>query len=414
MGTGLSDRKTASVAKNHAFSVLLCCAFCVVLLCLVLFPEQVFGQQPSSTSVCESESVFAEIHNLLESHTDHRAEALIAEVRNCPNLTAVGRFKLGWAYAESGDFNAALQQLNSVGRDVPTEAVHTYAVAMVELRLHDYDATIKMLQPLQEQNALDESTANLLGVAEAKAGRYQAAYDVFRKEIARQPKDLLAYLNAITLLSDAGKFADAAQIVDDALQAFPKNPQIMISAGAVDELQGKDQEALVRFDSVVRAEPHNADARFLLAATNYDMGRYEAAKKDIEQSIQDGVVSSDLYYLLAECELKTNPTSSSGPLTAVSHAIQLNGKSVPSLVLRGKLLLEEDRPGDALQDLVAAHRLDPSSHNATYNLARCYSALGKREEAARLYHNLEPGSEDSVARLSRSKAQEALAGGGSR
>lgn len=380
----------------------------LVYACLILSPAQLLCQQSGRTSVCESGSVFTKIHGLLEAQAYRQAKALIDEVSHCHNLTEAGRFRLGWAYAESGDFDAALKQFHSVSEDVPTRAVHTYAVALVELELHHYDAAIKMLRALQEHGPLDEASANLLGVAEAKAGKYQDAYNVFRQEITQHPRDLTAYLNVVTLLSDAGEYSEAAKIIGIALQTFPGNAQLLIAAGAVDELLGKDQDALARFEAVVQVEPRNADARFLLAATNYRMGQFKAAKDEIGKSIRDGVESSDLYYLLAQSELKEGPASSSSALAALNRAVQLNGKSVQALALRGQLLLGAGQPKAALRDLEIAHRLDPSSHDATYNLARCYSALGKREEAASLYRSLSHQSEDSVTQLSKSKAKEAL------
>lgn len=389
-------------------------AVCLIFASFLLLPGRLLGQNSSRTDVCVSGAAFKKINGLLESKAYRQAKALIDEVSSCRNLTATGRFRLGWAYAQSGDFNAALREFHSVGDNVPTAAVHAYAVALVELELGHYDVAIKTLRALEGHSVLDEASANLLGVAEAKAGNYQDAYNVFRSEIRRHPKDLTAYLNVITLLSDAGEFSEAANIIRGALRVFPDNSQLVIAAGAMDQLLGKDKDALARFAAVVRMEPHNADARFLLAATNYRMGQFGAAKEEVEKGIRDGVVSSDLYYLLAQSELKMNSTSSSDALAAVNRAVQLNSKSVQALALRGRLLLDANRPKAALRDLAAAHHLDPSSHDATYNLARCYSALGKREEAARLYRNLSPHSEDSVTQLSKKKAKKALSEAGSR
>lgn len=399
-------REAAAHGRDSSLSCRV--ALCLLSACLIFSPAWMLCQQSSRTSVCASGAVFQKIHGLLESKNYPQARALIDEVSRCRNLTPTGRFRLGWSYAQAGNFNAALKQFNSVGGDVPTTAVHAYAVALVELEMQRYDEAVKTLRALEAQGPLDEASANLLGVAEAKAGHYQNAYNVFRSEIQRRPKDLTAYLNVITLLSDAGEYTEAATILSGAQQVFPGNAQLMIAAGAVDQLLGKDKDALARFDAVVQAEPRNAEARFLLAATNYQMGQFGAAKEEIEKSIRDGVESSDLYYLLAQSELKLNPASSSDALAAANRAVQLNGKSVQALTLRGQLLLGAGQPKAALPDLVAAHGLDPSSHDATYNLARCYSALGKKEEAASLYHKLSAQSEDAVTQLSKSRAKQAL------
>ena len=50
--------------------------------------------------------------------------------------------------------------------------------------------------------------------------------------------------------------------------------------------------------------------------------------------------------------------------------------------MRGRMLLEQHHAQEAVADLELAHQVDPNSHSATYVLARAYTAVGRKDEAA--------------------------------
>ena len=382
----------------------------VVLLAVVFLgcSSRCVAENRSPAAVCGDQLIFRKIDSLIRQDDFSDAKKTLYEVSSCHNLTALGEFRLGWLYVETGDFELALKEFQQVSRNVPTIEGHAYAIAFAQFHLGKFDAAKKTLLPLERSNSLDQDSANLLGVVYAKSGDYQDAYSVFRNEISRNPHDLLAYLNMITLLSDAGKFAEAANLAADASKVFPQNPRLRIVDGAANVLLGKEQKARQAFISAVQMEPRNADARFLLAVTFYKMGEYRGAKNELEKSFHAGIASSDLYYLLARCEIKLGSESSATALVAVDRAVQLNHESVQALTLKGKLLLARDQPKVALLSLTKAYHLNPNSHDAIYNLARCYSALGERKKAATLFHKLSTQIEHTVISLSNDRARAVL------
>lgn len=123
-----------------------------------------------------------------------------------------------------------------------------------------------------------------------------------------------------------------------------------------------------------------------------------------------GVISADLEYLMAECMLKLDPTKPAEALAELDRAIRLDGNSVPSRTLRGKLLLEEGNPQKAITDLEIAHKIDPTMRSATYNLARAYFAAGKQKEAQTLYQQLQQQTTNTVNELSDRRIKQVLSG----
>jgi tetratricopeptide (TPR) repeat protein len=175
-------------------------------------------------------------------------------------------------------------------------------------------------------------------------------------------------------------------------------------------LLGKLDQSHSDFATAVQLSPGNADARFLLALSDYKQGQFAEAITELKAAIGSGIVDSDLHYLLAECILKVDPAKSADAIAELNQAIQLNSRSVSARTLRGKLLLESGNARRAVGDLELAHQVDPTSRSALYNLARADSALGKTEEAKSLLKQLNTQTTDSLGELSDQRLKKALSG----
>ena len=383
----------------------------ISVMTLFLFAIPLLGQRKTATSSCDSASSLKHTDQLLKQRHYDEAQSVLAQLYSCHNLSPLDTFNVGWFYGRAHNFQKALTIFQSVSPDVPDPQTHQYAIGLSQFELGDYKAAADTLKALQAQGTLNQDSANLLGVSYSKLGQYQDAYSIFADELRRNPSDLFGYFNLITLFADTGHFAEAVDIASRAVAAFPDNADVLVVRGAAYMLLGKVDNAHEDFATAVRLSPDKASPRFLLALSDYKRGEYEASVTALKAAIQSGVIDSDLHYLLAECMLKLNPTKPQEAIVELDRAIALNSASVSARTLRGKLWLEEDRPKDAAIDLQLAHRVDPTSRSATYNLARVYMALGKTEEAKQLYLQLNKESVDGVSELGDHKLKEALATG---
>jgi tetratricopeptide (TPR) repeat protein len=131
--------------------------------------------------------------------------------------------------------------------------------------------------------------------------------------------------------------------------------------------------------------------------------------KSLEAARESGIEDSDLHYLMAECLLRADAARTQDAMRELNRALELNATSVSARAVRGKLLLEAKRPNEAVADLMLAHERDPNSRSAAYNLARAYRAIGKIEEANRLFERIRNQEPDSLGELSRQRLDDALA-----
>ncbi len=378
----------------------------VILLFLgVSFPLHLGAQ---SGPACDVQPRFAEADALLKAKHYAETRALLKQLRNCHQLPPASTFAIGWLFGRSHDFKTALEIFRALPPSVPDELTHDYAIALTEFELGDYAKSVEALKPLQSEGRLDSKSANLLGVSYSKLGFYQNAYSVLTGNLSRNPSDLFSYLNLITLLADAGHFSDAANIANQAVTVFPRDSDVLVVRGAAYTLMGDLEKARSDFAEAVRLAPRLAGPRFLLALAEYRLGDYAGSSAEITSSIESGVADSDLHYLQAECLLKTDPTAPSRALAELNRAIELNPRAVAARTLRGKLLLEMGKDKEAILDLAMAHRIDPTSRSAAYNLARADFKSGKTREANALFQKLQAQNGDSLTELGDRKLHKAL------
>jgi tetratricopeptide (TPR) repeat protein len=377
-------------------------------LCIVCLSTELRCPAQQLTPTCDAQGVFRMAEAELKRQQYDQAERELDRLLGCKALPAIDTFNLGWLYGRARNFRKALIEFNSVSRDVPNTRTHQYAIALAHFELTEYNLAVEALTNNTQGQDLSQESASLLAVSYSKLGLYSESYSVLTDEIRRHPDDRLAYLNLVTLLCDEGKLTDAVAVADKAISTFPGNAEMLVVRGAAHTLVGETVKARTDFHAASEASPLYAPPRFFLAVSSYKEGNYALARDEISQAIRAGVKDPDLYYLLAEVKLRIDPKSSESALTELNRAIAVNPRHVQALSLRGKLRLQQHDLKDAVADLELAHSIDPTSANATYNLARAYFAQGKLEEANALSKQLASPGADGVGELSDQKLKGAL------
>jgi tetratricopeptide (TPR) repeat protein len=361
-------------------------------------------------AACDLNSTFDEVSHLLQQRQYEAAAKLLDEVRACPGHSPLEKFQLGWLYGRARQYEKALSIFDGLPRDVPDPLTHDYAAALSRFELGQYQKAIALLKPDRASGLVDSKSINLLAVSYSKLGLYTEAYAVLSQQLQRNNRDLPTYLNLITVCAEGGDLAKAGAVAADARKQFPQSADVPILQGAINEQLGRSDQALADFSSAAALAPSRGDARFFMALVEYKRGRFDAALSVLHNAERDGIADSDLYYLAAECLLKLQPENRDAALAELNRAINLNSESVSARTLRGKLLLDAGRASEASGDLETAHKLDPASRTALYNLARAYRAVGRASEAQALFSQLRRTAPDTVNEFADSRLNGVLSG----
>ena len=115
------------------------------------------------------------------------------------------------------------------------------------------------------------------------------------------------------------------------------------------------------------------------------MGEYEQAIKLFKRALEIYPGHEKSLYNMALAYIKSEKWEK-----ALYYADLLNFKFYHEnyLNLKGFILIKQNRPGDAIPDLVKALRIAPYSHNVSGNLAAAFTLIGKHEEADKLLRKI--------------------------
>jgi tetratricopeptide (TPR) repeat protein len=210
----------------------------------------------------------------------------------------------------------------------------------------------------------------------AKAELMAARARVLARTPGREEEAGARRADVFALLGDMGGAQRAAENaygkavrLDPTLDA----PRLAIAASALTPIE--DVRKMV--EPIVKREPRNRDARLLLANSERVAGNYDAALAHVRALQQEGVDDADLVRAETEILVDAKRWAEAEPTSA--KFLRLQPDSPRAAYLRGLVLLNQDRPGEAVQVLrPQASVLLPQ---ARLVLAQGLFKLGKRDEA---------------------------------
>ena len=155
---------------------------------------------------------------------------------------------------------------------------------------------------------------------------------------------------------------------------FTSSEERMQQAIAFQE-KGDFNAAAIEFRNVLKKEPDNGEARWLLGKTYLDLNDGLSAKKELLKARDLGVTSDELDKALARAYLRTDEPEAALKLIESSAAL---GSHAEGLVMRGEALFALGRRDEARQSFLAALKADSGYLNARYGLTRL--ALDARDQ----------------------------------
>jgi predicted Zn-dependent protease len=216
-----------------------------------------------------------------------RLEAADAAAKKISEIDATdprGPLALAAVRAARGDHRgaAALLELLSVAlRDQPPSD----AASQVALDLYDaLEKTderargIRVLEDARGRAPRDPELTRALAVAYDRDKKSEAAERLYRELLAQDAGDAIALNGLSRLLADRKeKLTEAAELVQRALAADPKNPAYLNTQGWVLVQQGRAEEGRIVLERVTTSNPKDSGALDHLAESLFQLKRYRDA-----------------------------------------------------------------------------------------------------------------------------------------
>lgn len=173
-------------------------------------------------------------------------------------------------------------------------------------------------------------------------------------------RQIIAQLERIEMITSM-----AARRGQSAVEAQQHADELLHLAGACYQL-GQYERALGHYNRAIELVPSEGRALVSRAVVNYELGRYQAALRDLEHALK---VEENPWAYLYRGLTQERLSERRRALEAYSRAIRLDADFVEAYYQRGLLYASMNEPDRALQDQSRVLELDPEH-------ARAYAARG--------------------------------------
>ena len=217
------------------------------------------------------------------------------------------------------------------------------------------------------------------GQAALAKGDLAAAETAFRKVLTTEPDSLGARANLGVVYMRRKNWPGALAEFQAAERLAPNHPGVEINIGLAYFHQQEFARAIPSFESVLKADPSSLQARYLLGLCYFATEQYPAATATLQPlwPLQSEKLSY-LYLLALAANKSANPVLER---EALERLYAVGGNSAQYHLYMGRAWLTRQRPGDAVQELREAVRLDGQLPFAHYSLGVAYELLGRYAEA---------------------------------
>jgi tetratricopeptide (TPR) repeat protein len=225
---------------------------------------------------------------------------------------------------------------------------------------------------------------------------------------------------AVLVYLAANQLPRAEIIAEQDYKYYPSVHSLLLMANTL-QMQGRYPDVIRLLGSKRAMFADSAEFFVTLAESEFDASIYPAAREDLERAIS---LNSSLYqahYLLGNVLTRTgnadgaiseyrvaiklapeqprtyyqlalvlrSKQDDAGEQSALEQALEADNHYAPAHAEMGRILLEEHRPADAVEHLLAAIENNPHLENAYFQLARAYAALGEKNKADEIVKRLQ-------------------------
>ncbi|HEY2941904.1 MAG TPA: tetratricopeptide repeat protein [Vicinamibacteria bacterium] len=114
-------------------------------------------------------------------------------------------------------------------------------------------------------------------------------------------------------LMAAGRYAEAARVYRELVQALPGNPGLLLNLGMALHLSGQDREAVAPLEKALRLQPDAFPAALFLGASSLRLGRAAAAVAPLEKAVRLQPDNTDARSLLVQALLALDRPAAAEP-----------------------------------------------------------------------------------------------------
>ena len=260
-----------------------------------------------------------ELKNVIQKNPDH-AEA---------------RYLLGVTYNDVGDYRAAEQELRRALalRYDPNKVIPALGTSLVRLAEFKKVLDEVNLQP-DASSPVQAEILTLRALASIGLGRVSEGREMLEQALSTQPEFAGALLGKAGLAVSERKLGEATRLLERALASAPTSIDAWLMKGDLSRIAGDQAGAVAAFQKVLDLNPDNVPARLNIASLLIAGGKFDQARKEIEQ-LRKITNSPMVNYMHALLEF--HQKNDRAAREAIQQALKSSPDHVPSMLLAGSI-----------------------------------------------------------------------------
>ncbi len=294
------------------------------------------------------------------------------------------QMNLAHAYMEIHEPAKAAQAFAAAAALGPLDADTTHDRALALLQSNDAAGAKRVLDAIPQQSR-DDATEELAGEVEERLGDYRQAEEHFSQAAHLNPSEPNIYAWVVELLRHFS-WQPAVKIADFGIEKYPASTRLKAARGIALYADNRYKEAAQVFSALLAADPGNATWASLL-------GRNCSLIADVALPACDSLqnfaaqhprnAEAATYAATALLHQPADKRDNAKTRALLEQAIAADPKLADAYYQLGVLEQEEAHWQESAAPLEKAIALKPTLAEAHYRLARAYSHLGRRDDAAK-------------------------------
>ena len=275
---------------------------------------------------------------------------------------------------KTGDSARAITDLQTAAQLSPSPAGSRRRLGQVYLGLGRTSEAIAMGQGLVAQPNASFESWGFLGDAYQAAGQLAQSERTFVEAAGKFPKLPIAHWRLGTIYGFQRKYALAIGAFNRGLAIAPEDPSLLRGLAFAQNQSGNHKAAILTAEKLVKLQPGDAEAAFLLGTLYQDQGRAEDAKRVYRDVIRLKPDHALGHNNLAAMLTESGQAAEALPLAR--KAATLAPENLFVLDTLGWALEKNGQHKEAREALEKAATRQPPSPTVLYHLAVACQALG--------------------------------------
>jgi tetratricopeptide (TPR) repeat protein len=220
-----------------------------------------------------------------------------------------------------------------------------------------------------------------------KANKADEAEETIKAAIEASPERSIGYVEYGRFLVYSERLEDAAGQFEKAVSVDPKDIDAGLALGSFYVTTRENEKAEEKFKNLVAVQKDSLESRMDLGNFYNLIGRGGDAINTFKAILKESPDYAKARYALGEVYLARNEYKK---VTAeVDQLLSANDQDAEALMLRARLKIEENKPGDAAKDLEEILKKQPSSQGGLFYMSLARLEMGQVDQARAFIGDLE-------------------------